>query len=106
TTWTMELLPRLPSGGNGIVAGAARAADGTLLFLGVDDSVPSTKNGSMVGRPVVWRRSGGVWLAPQRYTIASGASQTFATGINGQGQDVAMMNGATSGAIWDTPTSP
>jgi hypothetical protein len=105
-TWTMEHLPTLPFSVNSHTTSAARAADNTLLVGGADDSALSTKpNTPDYNRPVVWRRSGGVWSMPQRYTLPSGALRGSVHSVNGNGQASGIIDGFAAGAVWDNPTA-
>ncbi|HWJ12633.1 MAG TPA: hypothetical protein VNS10_02760 [Gemmatimonadaceae bacterium] len=106
TTWTAQHLPTLPANMRGLAAASAYAPDGTLLVGGADDSASGTRSSQVIyTRPVVWRYSGGVWSAPQRYSLPAGAVKGTIRAINTQGQAAGRVNDGAGGAIWDSPTT-
>jgi len=76
------------------------------VFHVVDDSSSGTKSSQIIySRPVVWRYSGSVWSAPQRYTLPAGAAKGTIRGINAQGQAAGRVDDASAGVVWDSPTT-
>jgi len=106
TTWTTQHLPTLPANMRGVAAASVYQPDGTLLIGGADDSSSGTKSSQIIySRPVVWRYSGSVWSAPQRYTLPAGAAKGTIRGINAQGQAAGRVDDASAGVVWDSPTT-
>jgi hypothetical protein len=107
SSWVAEHLPRLASSVGGNVEGAARAADGTLLVVGFDDSTTATRRSAQqYNRVVLWRRTGGTWSAPQSYLLPAGTLRGSARAVNGLAEVVGQLdNGASGGAVWENPTT-
>ena len=105
--WTAEQLPQLPYSVGAAITAAARAADGTVLAAGRDDSSTATNSSSSgSNRPVLWRRVNGAWSQPERYSLPPGSARGAASGVNGLAQIVGTLDGQTAGVVWDSPTSP
>jgi hypothetical protein len=108
STWVPQVLPHLPFSVGGNVQAAARAADGTLLVAGFDDSATLTKpSAPQFNRVVVWRRGAdGSWSTPQKFNLPSGVQRGAAYGVNGNGQVVGQLDaGASGGAVWEDPVT-
>ena len=102
-SWTSELLPAAPNSIGRFATSAARMADGTLLVGGVD-GLAAGRN-STNNRAVVWQRVGSSWSAPMIYAYPVGVTSAFARTVNALGEVGGEVNGTSTGAIWDNPTT-
>jgi hypothetical protein len=103
-TWQSQSLPSLPVSGGGNATSAAYASDGTLIVGGWDTS-PSSKKTPANNRPVVWRRTGGLWSAPSLYVLPAGAQKAGIRTVNGLGNAAGNVDASGIGAVWDDPAT-
>ena len=105
STWNAEPLPTLSNSIGGNATSAALAPDGSLVVGGWDGAVPPKPN-VVVNRPVVWRRAGNAWSAPQVLAMPSTSTNAKIYGVNGSGQAIGTLErGANGGIVWENAST-
>jgi len=100
--WTVQ---PLPSGGiQGIATRTATATDGSLIASGWL-SVPQARR-QTANQPVLWRRVGGVWQAPEYYVVPGSAAAGYDIASGGQmAGRTTLADGSVRGVVWHTSST-